>query len=95
MAVQRSGDQHQYYEFAEAVPGGANGALADRVADGAQSGITLQSTAQTCTCSQQALGTTSEDESTSSIFWLEADIEIVVRGPELDKSDVVTIAEKI
>ncbi|MEO8292072.1 MAG: hypothetical protein ABI635_02940 [Actinomycetota bacterium] len=42
---------------------------------------------------QEALVTTSEDGTTSSIFWLEKNIEIVVRGPDLDKTDVLKIAE--
>lgn len=44
---------------------------------------------------RKALITTSEDGSTSSIFWLEGDTELMVRGPLLQRNDVIEIAEKI
>jgi hypothetical protein len=45
--------------------------------------------------SREALITTSEDGSTSSIFWLEGPIELIIRGPELDRSEVLKLAESI
>jgi hypothetical protein len=43
----------------------------------------------------EALITTSEDASTSSIFWLEDGIEFIVRGPGLDRERAVQVAEKL
>jgi hypothetical protein len=45
--------------------------------------------------SKKALATTAEDESRSSIFWLEGNIEIVVRGPSLTKEQCIQIAEAL
>lgn len=44
---------------------------------------------------REALITTSEDRTTSSIFWLEGAIEIVIRGPSLDRDAVIKLAESI
>jgi hypothetical protein len=43
----------------------------------------------------KALVTTSEDQRQSSIFFLEGSIEIVIRGPELDRTDVIELANRI
>jgi hypothetical protein len=44
---------------------------------------------------QEALVTTSEDGSSSTIFWLEGHVELVVTGPALGREEVITIAGSI
>jgi hypothetical protein len=43
----------------------------------------------------EALVTTSEDKTKSTVFWLENGVEYVVEGPHLDRSEVLRIAEGI
>jgi hypothetical protein len=44
---------------------------------------------------KQALVTTSEDGSRSSVFWLEGDIEIVVRGSEMNRGQAIHVANTV
>lgn len=44
---------------------------------------------------KDALITTSADGSTSSIFWLEGQIEIIIRGPTLDRAACIALAERV
>jgi hypothetical protein len=43
----------------------------------------------------EAFITTSEDKSRSMISWLRGDTKLIVRGPNLDRTSVIRIADQI